>query len=144
MAKGNANKYMLWIESATPGTYNLVKGQKNLKRSGSRDKVETSTKDSGGYKTYQMNLSDLGWTVDLIPDLPDATGYTRLETLVQAGDPFNIQVRKGGTTGASGDVIFACSMYAGITSGDFGQNAPVGVSLEFVPATAPTTDTLAV
>lgn len=146
MAKGLGNNYFLWIESATPGTYNIVKGQQNLSITRGADKIDTTTKDSGGYKTAAMGLKDLSVKLDLMPDLPDATGYTRLETqcLATPPVPFNVQIRKGGTAGASGDVVFAASMYGDLTSQNFDQSTANKASFNFTLAAAPTTDVMAV
>ena len=141
--KGNSNTIFIWVETATPGTYALPKGQDNLKRTRSAEKSETTTKDTTGSKTWQYYLGDTAYTVDFIPDLPD-TAYTRLETASRTKLPINIQVRTGGTasTGTS-DVIFACSMYVEETSFDAARNSPAKTSFELSPAAAPTTDALA-
>ena len=146
MAKGIGNNFYLWIESSTPGTYNLLKGQGDLKISRSSSSIDLSSKDNFPYALSAPGLRTLTMTCDIKPDLPDANGYTRLETLCAASPqaPFNVQVRKGGLTGASGDVVFAASMYGTLTGSNFDQNAPVSVSLELTLASAPTTDTLAI
>ena len=146
MAKGIGNNYFLWVESAVAGTYNMPKGQQTLQRSGGKTKVDTTSKDSGAYKTAAMTLSDWGLKMDMIPDLPDANGYTRLETLCLAypSVPFNIQIRKGGTAGAGGDVVFQASVYGSMPSGAFDQDKAVTASFEFTLAAAPTTDVLAI
>lgn len=146
MAKGIGNDYFLWVESATPGTYYMPKGQQTFQRSGTSDKVDTTSKDSGGYKTGRFTFKDWNGKVDILPDLPDANGYTRLETLVLASPqvPFNIQLRKGGVAGASGDVVFQASVTGSMTQQDASQNAPLKVSFEFMLNGAPTTDAMAV
>lgn len=146
MAKGLGNNYYLWLESSTPGTYNYIKGQRNLKRSNSSGKIDTSSKETFPYGTSAPGARDVALSLDIVPDLPDTNGYTRLETLCNAAvpSPFNIQIRKGGTAGAGGDVVFAASMYGNLSGHDFPQNGAVGVTLELSLAAAPTTDVLAV
>jgi len=145
MAKRLGNDFLLWIESTTPGTYNLVKGQQSLSISRDAGSIDTTTKDDSGYGTSAPGLKSLKLSLDIIPNLPDATGYTRLETLANATPqaPFNIQVRKGGAAGQSSDVVFAGSVYGNISSTEFGQNDAVKAKLEFSAAAAPTTDVLA-
>ena len=144
MAKKLGNDFLLWIESSTPGTYNLVKGQQSLSISRDAGSIDTTTKDDSGYGTSAPGLKSLKISLDIIPNLPDANGYTRLETLANTtpAAPFNIQIRKGGQTGATGDAVFAGSVYGNISSTEFGQNDAVKAKVEFSAAAAPTTDTL--
>ncbi|KQO51408.1 phage tail tube protein [Sphingomonas sp. Leaf257] len=146
MAKKLGNDYLLWVESATAGTYNLVKGQQTLSVSRDAGSIDTTSKDDSGYGTSAPGLKSLKLSLDAIPNLPDADGYTRLETLCNAAPatPFNVQIRKGGQTGASpADVVFAGSVYGNIASTEFGQNDAVKAKIEFSAAAAPTTDKLA-
>jgi predicted secreted protein len=146
MAKGLGNNYFVWVESAVAGTYNLIKGQQSGKVTRNAGNVDLSTKDNAGYGSTAPGLKD--WSIDLsvIPDLPDATGYTRLETLCAATPqvPFNVQIRKGGTAGVTGDAVFAGSVYGNIDGTDFAQNGAVGVTVKLLGNGAPTADTLAI
>ncbi len=144
MAKKLGPQYMLWIESATPGTYNLVLGQGDLSIGRSAAKIDTTSKDDQGYGTGAPGLRDLTLSLNIIPNLPDANGYTRLETLCNAAvqAPFNVQVRKGGAAGTGSDVVFAGSVYGTLESTEFPQAGAVGVSASFYAAAAPTTDLL--
>jgi predicted secreted protein len=146
MAKALGNNYMVWIESSTPATYNLIKGQQGGKVTRNAATIDLSTKDNAGYGTNAPGLKD--WSIDLtvLPDLPDATGYTRLESQCAATPqvPFNIQIRKGGAAGATGDVVFAGSVYGNLDSTDFAQNSGVPVAVKLLGNGAPTTDTFAV
>lgn len=146
MAKGLANNYRLWIESTTPGTYNEIKGQGNLKISRSAGSIDLSSKSDYPYGLSAPGLRTVSIALDIKPDLPDATGYTRCETLCSANPqaPFNIQIRKGGSGGASGDVVFAASMYGNLSATDMSENGPLAVTLDLTLAAAPTTDALAV
>ncbi len=144
--KGLGNNYLLWIEGSTPGTYAVIQGQGDLKVSRSRDKIDLSDKTSAGYKLSAYGLSDLSITLDVQPNLPDANGYTRAETQCNAQPPvpFNIQIRKGGLTGATGDVVFQASVYGQISGDDYAKNGVLQKSFEFGLAAAPTIDQLAV
>lgn len=145
MAKKLGNDYLLWVESDTAGTFNIVKGQQTLSISRDAGSIDTTSKDESGYGTSAPGLKSLKLSLDTIPNLPDATGYTRLETLCNAAPavPFNVQVRKGGQTGGLADVVFAGSVYGNIASSEFGQNDAVKAKIEFSAAAAPTTDKLA-
>ncbi|MEG3144218.1 hypothetical protein U1839_06085 [Sphingomonas sp. RT2P30] len=146
MTKGIGNDYFLWVETATPDTYAMPKGQQTFQRSGTPDKVDTTSKDSGGYKTSRFTFKDWNGKVDILPDLPDAAGYTRLETLVLAYPqvPFKIQIRKGGTAGTTGDVVFQALVTGAMTQQDASFNTPLKSSFEFMLSTAPTVDAMAV
>ncbi|MFA7505295.1 MAG: phage tail tube protein [Burkholderiaceae bacterium] len=144
MAKKLGNDYRLWIESATPGTYNEIKGQTTLKISRQTGLTDTSTKDDYPYGTSAPGLKSLTIDCELYPNLPDANGYTILETAANAGTTtaVNFQIRKGGSTGASGDAVFQASMYIGNFDTDFGKNDVVKCTCQLTLAAAPTTDTL--
>jgi hypothetical protein len=88
----------------------------------------------------------LSVAASLIPNLPDANGYTRLETQAEAtsSTPILFQIRKGGSAGVSpGDVVLAGSFYITDFNTDFAQNGAVTASFTLVAAAAPTTDVLA-
>jgi hypothetical protein len=146
MAKKLANDYWLWVESTTPGTFNFVKGQRSLSVGRSASKIDTTSKADVGYGTSAPGLRDLNLTMECIPDLPDTTGYTRLEALSLASPqvPFNIQIRKGAASGnGTTDVVFQGSVYGNVDSSGFNQNEAVSVNFTFYAAAAPTTDLLA-
>lgn len=138
------NQYMLWVESATPGTYVLPAGQGNIRISRGSSKIDTSSKDDGRYGSGAPGLIDLGVSGSLRPKLPD-TAYTRLETLANANPPvpFNIQIRKNGTAATSSDAVFQCSMYSNLDNTDFPQNGVGEASYSLMAAAAPTIDALA-
>jgi hypothetical protein len=146
VAKKLGNDYRLWIESATPGTYNEIKGNQDLSVSRDGGTIDTSAKSDFPYGTSAPGLRSLSIQSSFIPDLPDVNGYTRLETLANAASvtPINLQIRKGGSAGVSpGDVVLAGAFYATQFNHGKGQNAPVSANVTFVAASAPTTDVLA-
>jgi predicted secreted protein len=145
MAKKLGNDYRLWIESATPGTYNEIKGNTTLTRNRSGSTIDTSSKENFPYGTQAAGMRTMSIGATFRPDLPDANGYGRLETLANSATatPFNVQIRKGGSAGATpGDVVFAGSVYVTDFSDSQNQNAVVEVTCTFVLAAAPETDTL--
>lgn len=136
--------YMLWLETATAGTYALIAGQGDLSITRNAAKIDTTSKDDLGYGTSAPGLRDLSITLNIIPKLPDANGYTRLETQCNASPqaPFNIQVRSGGATGTDADAVFECSVFGNLDGTDFAQGAAVNVKAGFYAAAAPTIDVL--
>lgn len=145
MAKLLGSNYMVWIESATPGTYNLILGQGDCSINRGSSEIDTTSKDDGDYGTGAPGPRKLSVDLNILPKLPDTTGYTRLETLSNASPrvPFLMQIRKGGVTGGAPDVVFQCSVYGNLDSSSFGQAAAAGVKATFIAAAAPTVDTLA-
>lgn len=144
MGKKLANEYMVWVESSTPATFNVIRGQQGVTINRGSSDIDTSTKDDSGYGTSAPGLKNLSLDLGIIPNLPDVTGYTRYETLANAQPavPFNIQIRKGGLTGTTSDVVFACSVYGNLDSTGFEQNTAVSVKTKMNAAAAPTVDTL--
>lgn len=146
MTKKLGNDYRLWIESATPGTYAEIKGNTSLKINRNAELIDTSTKSDYPYGTQAPGLKSLTADATIYPDLPDTTGYGRLETIAlattQAANKF--QIRKNGSSGATpGDVVFEGSMYVGNFNTDFPKNGAVQCDFQLTLAAAPVTDALA-
>ncbi|MDT7935213.1 MAG: hypothetical protein RQ833_11525 [Sphingomonadaceae bacterium] len=144
MAKKLGNNYRLWIESATAGTFNEVKGQQSLSYSQSTQLIDTSDKTNSPYGTSVPGLISVQISADLIPDLPDTNGFTRLESQFVNQLPTNFQIRKGGSSGAApADVVYEGAHYVTQLNKSFGLNDAVKVQAQLAPASAPTTNTLA-
>lgn len=146
MSKKLANEYMLWVESATPGTFNVCKGQKGTTINRQAAQIDLTTKDDEGYGVLAPGIRSLSLQTGFIPNLPDANGYQRLETLCKANPqaPFVIQIRKGALTGADpADVVFECSVYGNFDTTGFEQNEGVTDAVTMYAAAAPTIDLLA-
>ena len=142
MAKKLGNDYKLYIADAAGGTFSLVKGQGTLSRSNKADTIDTTSKDDYPFKTKAPGSRDSDLSLDLFPDLPDASGFTRLKTLADASPPapFNIQIRKAPF--AVGDVEFAGSVYATELSVDYPKDGVVSAKVTLVLAAPPTVDIL--
>jgi predicted secreted protein len=141
-----ANDYRLWIESATPGTYSMIAGQQDLAINRNGQTIDISSKDDFPYAAQAAGARTLNISLSGVANLPDANGYTRLETLANSlvATPFNVQVRKGGSSGADpADVVFEGSVYATDFSNPMSRNDAVKYSVTLVAAAAPTTDVLA-
>jgi len=144
MSQKLGNSYRLWIESGTPGTYNLVAGQQSLSYDRKSNTIDSSTKDNAPYGTTAPGLFDVSIKLDGIADLPDANGFTLAETNFKSQTSKKFQIRKGGASGnGTTDVVFEalCNILSFPIS--YGQNDMVKYSLELGLATAPVTDALA-
>lgn len=139
------NEYMVWVAGAAENTFAVIRGQQGATVNRSATEVDLETKDDEGYGASAFGNRKLSIDLGIIPSLPDVNGYTRVETLsnAQPAEPFVIQIRKGGLTGGTDDVVFECLVYGNMDSTDFGQNAGVGVKAKFSAAAAPTKDALA-
>lgn len=144
MAKKLGNDFLVWVKGANDA-YSLVKGQQAVSISREAGSIDTTTKDDEGYGTSAPGLKSLSISLDTIPNLPDAAGYSRLETLCNTtpAAPFDIQIRGGGPTGTEADAVFEGSVYGNISSTEFGQNDAVKSKIAFTAAAAPVLDSLA-
>lgn len=139
-----SNDYRLWIESTTPGTYNEIKGQQTLAINRASSTIDTTTKDEFPWGSQAPGSRSVSIPFGLIPNLPDADGYTRLETLASSdvASPIGIQIRKGGSAGGATDVVWECEMYVTDFNTGMDQNTPLTVTGTLVNASPPTTDEL--
>lgn len=143
MAKLLGADYRLWIESSTADTFNEVKGQTKLKISRSVNPIDTGSKDSGGYDTSANGTKKLTIDVEMKPSLPDANGYSRMESQFAASEPTRFQVRKGGSAGAIGDITYDGVMNIGSFDSQSDNNDVVTATSQLTVSEAPTVDTLA-
>lgn len=143
MAKKLGNEYRVWIDGATPGTFGEIKGQTTTKVNRQAGNIDTSSKEDFPYGTAAPGARAVSLDIEIFPNLPD-TNYTRLETVSQAvpQEPVKFQIRKGGSAGATGDVVFEALMNIGNFDTDFPMNGVVKCTLQLTLAEAPTIDTL--
>ena len=141
------NDYLLWIGApgAAETALEYIQGQGTCTKTQSQAKIDTGSKTTGGYSTSAPGLKDITLDLDIIVTLPDAGGYTLLETQSNAipNVPFPVEIRKNGQAGVAADAVFSASMYGTITSTAFTQNDKVAVKVQFLLAAAPTVNTLA-
>ena len=140
MAKKLGNDYRLFVRAADGTTFSQPAGQGNLTRNGGKNFSSNATKDTEGYDTQQPGLRTLTLKQDMIPSLPDPTGYTRMETLDKANATEMYQIRK--KPFATGDVVFEAVMYTGLDDTSFNQGTSVTVGVTLTLAEAPTVDAL--
>ena len=140
------NNYLLWIGApgAAETAMAVIQGQGTCTKSQSQAKIDTASKTTGGYATSAPGLKDITLDLDIIVTLPDAGGYTLLETQAQAipNVAFPVEIRKNGVAGVAADAVFSALMYGTITSTAFTQNDKVAVKAQFLLAAAPTVNTL--
>ncbi|MBB4618674.1 hypothetical protein [Sphingomonas abaci] len=141
MAKKLGNDYRLFLRASDGTTFSQPAGQGNLTKSGGKNFTSNATKDTEGYDTQQPGLKTLTLKQDLIPSLPDPTGYTRMETLDKSNATEIYQIRK--KPFAATDVVFEAAMYTGLDDTGFNQGASVTVGVTLTLAEAPTVDALA-
>lgn len=144
MARKFGNDYHIWIDNGS-GTFNRIKGQTTLSVTRNGNTIDTSAKEDFPYSTMGPGMRALSIASEIIPDLPDATGYTRAETVANLATPapVAIQIRKNGVAGSGSDIVFACTVYITDFNTSFGQNEAMKVSFTLVNSAAPTTDVLA-
>lgn len=137
------SQYRLWIESSTVSTFNMIAGQTKLKVSRSTNQIDGTSKDDEGWETNLNGTKKLTIDAEMKPSLPDANGYSRMETQWKASTPTKFQIRGGGAEGGTEDVVFECVM--NITSFDTqsDNNDVVQCTSQLSIASAPTVDTLA-
>ena len=132
--------YRLFVQSAVVATFNMPAGQGNLGIQRGKGFNSSATKDTEGVDTQTPGLRTLSIKQDIIPDLPDANGYTRMETLDKANGTEMYQIRK--KPFATGDVVFEAVMYTGLDDTSFNQGTSVTVGVTLTLAEAPTVDAL--
>ncbi|WP_277969306.1 hypothetical protein [Sphingomonas echinoides] len=140
MAKKLGSDYRLFVQSSTAGTFNQPAGQGNLSIDRGKAFSSNATKDQEGVDTQSPGLRTITIKQDLTPDLPDANGYTRMETLDKSNAAEVYQIRK--KPFATGDIVFECSMYTSIDSTGLDQGTSVKSPLTLQPASQPTVDAL--
>lgn len=145
MPKKIGNEYLLWIESATAGTFNLIKGQQDGTINRSASTIDTSSKEDYPYGTSSPGSRSVTIPFTYLPNLPDASGHGRFEAIANASTPTSvkIQIRKGGATAVSNDAIFEAVMYITEYTTDLSANSAVKVTATLTLASPPTIDALA-
>lgn len=141
MAKKLGSDYRLFVQSSTAGTFNQPAGQGNLTVNRSKAFSSSATKDTEGVDTQTPGLRTISLAQAIVPDLPDANGYTRMETLDKSNATEVYQIRK--KPFATGDVVFECSMYTSLDNTGFEQGTTLSAGVQLQPAAQPTVDTLA-
>lgn len=140
MAKKLGSDYRLFVQSATPTTFNQPAGQGNLTINRSKAFSSSATKDTEGVDTQTPGLRTLSITQAIVPDLPDANGYTRMETLDKSNASEVYQIRK--KPFATEDVVFECLMYTALDNTGLEQGSSVSAGVQLQPAANPTVDAL--
>lgn len=142
--KLDGKKYKLWIEGAVAGTYNPIKGQQDLDIQLTRNTDPATTKDDENYETVFPGLITGSIAFSGQISLPDANGFTLMETAFKAATVKKFQIRKNGDAGvAPGDVVWECEHYVLECSAKFPLSGPSTATGRLGLAGAPTINTLA-
>jgi len=143
MAYLNADEVLVWVgNGAGSEVFYAPAGQTGVEWTRSAARVDRTVKTSA-YEVGRpgvMAISNFG--LDLKPSLPDANGYTRLETVHKTKAAVNIQVRRGGATATADDAIFAAAMHVETMPTSAPQGADVSCRISFFLAEDPTIDVL--
>lgn len=137
MPKLSANDYRLRVDSSSPGSFAEVAGQISVTID--RGEVNFSNIDKGStVETTLRAMRNYALSLEYRPDLPDANGHGRLQTIYDSGASTVIQVVKVGTP----TVVFSCPMR--VTAFNFGGplNDVATINVTFTPTGAPTVDAL--
>ncbi len=140
MGKKLGSNYRLFVQSSTAATFNMPAGQGNLEINRGKAFSSAATKDTEGVDTQTPGLRTLSMKQEIIPDLPDANGYTRMETLDKSNDEEIYQIRK--KPFATADVVFEGKFYTALDNTSFGLGESVKVGVTLQPAAQPTVDLL--
>lgn len=143
MAIKLGNNFRLFIESATPGTYNQIAGQRDLEVSGSQSFEDASSKDTGQYAVKIPQQREVTISLDIVPNFPDANGYGRLQAVANASvtEAVGIEIREA-PYASPADVRFRAKMFVGNFSKPIPMNGVYTASASFSLAEAPTIDQL--
>jgi hypothetical protein len=138
--KLSGNDFRLFVGTGN-GSGAQPKGQGDLTIERGKAWSSNATKDQEGVDTQQPGLRTITVKQAIIPDLPDADGYERLEELDKTNEPEIFEIRKKPWADET-SVIFRCSMYVSLDSSGYGQGASVATPFTLVPAENPTVDKL--
>jgi len=141
MGKKLGSDYRLFVRAADAATFNQPTGQGNLTINRGKNFGSSATKDTEGVDTQTPGLRSISIKQDFVPDLPDANGYERIDTLDKSSAAEVYQIRK--KPFANADVVFECSMYTALENTEFEQGNPVKSGVTLQPAAQPTVDKLA-
>jgi len=91
-------------DSALPGTYITIGGQRGATLSESNETLDVTTKDSGGAYEYDYGL--YGWTISCDGlYVPDDVGYTALKTAFRGKTKVKVQIQEEGTATEEGEAL---------------------------------------
>lgn len=104
-------------DSATPGTYITVGGQRNATLSESSETIDITSKDSGGAYEYDYGL--YGWTVSADGlYISSDSGYTALRDALRNKTKVKIQIQEEGATTQTGEALVTSNELEGPYDGE--------------------------
>lgn len=131
------------ITFTTTGVYAEILGQQSITQGGTAATIDISDKTNSPYSLSAPGLFDMPVSGELFPDLPDASGWGRFETLFLAQTPEVFQIRKGGSSGLTTDTVFTALCYIVEATKSYGKNEVLKVQFKLTLAAAPTVNLLA-
>lgn len=135
---GKDFRLMIGSGTGTPETFTTLSGENTLSVKGSSDKIDTSSKDDGMYKTMTYGQKELTISVQGTLKLPDP-GFARLYAVQKSALPeLNAQIQHV----PSNTTIFAAPVAVGNWSNDFPDKGNASYSFDLTLAGVPTTDDL--
>ena len=123
-------------DGSSTEVFNIVGGEGTLSFKGASDKIDTSSKDDGQYKSMAFGQTEISLDLSGILKLPD-TGLAALDTAFKSGVPIDIQIVYQSTT-----TKFSGSVYVGNRSVDLTNNQAAKYSFTLALNGAPTLDSL--
>lgn len=131
---GKDFRLMVAATGATP-TYIQIGGEMSLSRTSSSDKIDTSSKDDGTYKTQTYGQKEITLAVQGVLKLPDP-GFGLIYTTQKASPPeLLVQI-----IGPSSTIVFAALMAIGNYKDDFSDKSAATYSFDLSLAGVPTID----
>lgn len=140
MAVKLGNDKQLFVQSATAGTYNVVKGQGNLTRGQKAATIDISDKNNAPYGLTAPGNFDISLDMAGVMDLPDVNGIERVYTQFKARATELFEIRKAPF--AVGDMIWRASCYVTGFDIDEAKDGATTYKMTLGLAAAPSTDTL--
>jgi hypothetical protein len=134
---GNDN--LAWFALTQAGTYYLPAGQQDGKLGFKLATFDASTKDGAGFAVKGAGNIDVSFTLGLLPLLPDANGYTAIETVcfTYPRTPLFIKVRRNGTAATDADTFFGAAFWVSSLDVDMAKNNAVMTPFAFDLAAPP-------
>jgi TP901-1 family phage major tail protein len=106
MAKVAGVDVLLYVETATPGTFVVLGGQSGATLNRSTNVVDTTSKDANGWAENVAGVNSWAMDCDGFIVSGDA-GYTRLESLWNSRSTIKAEIRMPSGTKYTGDCIIA-------------------------------------
>lgn len=95
---------LILVESATPGTYTTVGGQRGATLSEKNESIETTHKLTGGYKTFEYSFAEWSIKADGVY-ISDDVAYGQLVTAMRNKTKVKLRWQESGTAVMEGSAL---------------------------------------